>query len=141
MIDLGPVHDSNQPHQRRFHGLELDDAHLVVQIQHVCDVDFIKSITVDIGKIHGHRKSTGIAQGNARRSTKAAMAIIEPNSIRRHEVVTDVEVRRAIAIEIAKGRGQAPILRRLGQGVSVLIQEHAISPGGRAEAAMAIVHV
>jgi hypothetical protein len=100
---------SGQSHRGSIHRFELNDAHLVVHIQHVGQEEIIETVPVDICKIHGHRKGAGIAQSHRRDGAKAAPSIVQPNTIRSNEVIADVQVGRTVAVKVAKGGGESPI--------------------------------
>src|SRR2546422_5657065 len=68
-----------------------------------------------------------------------AFGIIDPKPIGRLEVVANINIRGAIAVEVAEHRCQTPVKRRLGQGLAILIQKSSVGPGERCEMAFAVI--
>src|SRR5262245_36648388 len=96
--------------------------------EHIYIDEIIKAVAVYIGEINCHREGACIAQGQAWQGAKMPAAIIEPHSSWRMEVIADIQIRRPITIQIAKGGCKTPIARRLVEWVSFFIQECAVRP-------------
>ena len=107
--------------------------------EHVQDEEVIVTIAVQIGEIDAHRGERGLAERQRGQRTEPPAPVIHPDAIGRFEIVADVEIRRAIAREIAKHHRQSPIIRRRGQRLARLVQKGAIRPTDRGEVSAAIV--
>src|SRR5213594_4108676 len=70
-----------------------------------------------------------------------AFAIVEPNTVGGFEIVAHVEVGRAIAVEVAEGGRQTPVIGRLVQRTAIFIDKSSVSPGEGRKTAFAIVVV
>ncbi len=100
----------------------------MVAAEHVGDKEIVQPVTVDICKINPHRGEARLSHRQAWHRAKSAVAIIEPDSVRRVRVVTHVNVRRTVAVHVAKHDRQAPIQRRGGELLAIFIQEGAAGP-------------
>ena len=88
----------------------------VIPAEHINHEDIVEAITVDVGKVHAHGGKAELTKAQGRGGAEMAMAVIEPDTIGSLEIIADVNIRGAIAIQIAKGDGESPIERRPGQG-------------------------
>ena len=106
--------DSGRRAHRILRGL-LPFAQARIAAQHVRHEKVRAPIAIHIRKIHAHGTGRHVAQGQARRETEASFAIVQPHAIRRPEIVADVEVGKAVVVDVAEGRRQSPVERRLRQ--------------------------
>ena len=65
--------------------------------------------------------------------------VIEPDSVRGMEVVADVEIRNAVAVQVTKGRRQTPIVWRLPERATTFVQKRPVRPRLRREMPVAVV--
>src|SRR6266571_1575329 len=113
----------------------------MVRTQHVQDEEVVITVAVDVGKIDAHGKNARVAQSEARKGLESAFAGIDPDAVGRLEIVADIDIGSAIAVHIAKHHREAPVIRWLGERLSVFVQE--VSAGERkgSEPSAAIVEV
>ena len=109
----------------------------VLPAEHVHDKNVVIPIAIHIRDIDAHRGERCVAKGLHGRSAESSGAIPEPNAIGRGKVVADVDIGRAVAIEVANHHGESPIARRGSQGRPLRVEEEAVGPGQGHEAAAA----
>src|SRR5207245_8682298 len=140
--DLRPIVDEahRRPDGTRFANLYLPP--LMVTAQHVHDKKIDHAFAIDVRAIDTHGKSGGVAQGQAVYGAELPLAIIDPDAVRREQIVAHVYVRGPVAVQIVKLDRQPPVARRLRQRLSVFIQEKAaIGEGERREMSLAAVEI
>ena len=120
---------------------ELHQSTRAPQTQHIRDKNFIEPVAVQIRDIDRHGEGAGVPQGQPGDGAKTAMAVVDPDSIRRMKIIADIQIRRVIVVEIPEHRCQSPIVRRLGDRLAFLVQERPVGPGNRLETPLALVAV
>src|SRR6516164_1942671 len=70
-----------------------------------------------------------------------AMPIINPASVGRERIVTNINIGITIAVQIAKRDRQTLVTRNFGQRFSVFINESSVQPRHRGEVPFAIIQV
>ena len=75
---------------------------LMVGTQHVQDEEVVKTVAIDVGKIDAHGKNTRVAQGQAGNGPKSALAGVDPDAVGRLEIVADINIGSAIAIQVSE---------------------------------------
>ena len=70
--------------------------------EHVADKEVIPPISIDICKIDAHRVMAGAANCQLRRRPEMSVAIIDPDAVGSLKIVADINVRSAVAIQIAE---------------------------------------
>ena len=81
------------------------------------------------------------AQGQIGQRAKVAVAVVEPDAVGRLEIVADVDVGRAVAVEVAKNHGETHVPRFGFERRAVFTKERPARPGHRGEHALAVVQV
>ena len=113
----------------------------VLAAEHVNDDEIIQAVAVQIRKIYSHREVTALPNGQAVDRAKDALPLVDPDPVGRLEVVAHIEIGPSVAVHVTEHGRQPPVVRRLGQVPSVLVEKR---PGGeryRREVAPAIVQV
>src|SRR3954466_8618918 len=105
----------------------------VVLCKHIENEEIIEAIAVDIGEINAHREEAGLAQSQAIDGAKSAASLVEPDAVGTIKVVADVNIGKTVAIDIANHHGQPPVEERLGQRMSVFVEECATGKRDRNE--------
>src|SRR5437667_11737641 len=98
-------------------------------VQHVRREPIVKPIAVDVREVNRHGKGAGGANGWSWQRPEMGVTVIDPDSVGSLEIVADVKVRGAVAVQVAKRRAEAPISRRLDQRPAILVQKYPICPG------------
>ena len=98
----------------------------VVATEHVQDKEFVESIAVEVGEINPHRKHAGLSQRQFGNRAKPAFAVVDPDAVFGGKIVADINVRRAVAIEVAKHHRQSPVVRRFRQSLSFFIEKRSV---------------
>src|SRR5256885_16777716 len=111
----------------------------MVGTEHIDDKKVDVAVTIQIGKVNTHGKGGGVAQRQSRQGTKLAGSVVDPDTVGRKQIVTDVKIGSAVAINVMKLHGQSPVARGLNQRPARFIQKCAFSPGDLGEMALAIV--
>src|SRR3954462_6247831 len=107
--------------------------------QHIDHKEIVIAVAIQITKINAHGKMAGGSPCQAAQRLEMTFAIIDPTPIRSEGIVTDVDIRSAIAVDIAKNYGQPLVPRSLLQRFSFFVQESSIGPGNRFEISLPIV--
>ena len=68
-----------------------------------------------------------------RQKPEFAAALVEPNAVRRLKIITDIEVRQTVSIDIAKHGRESPVQWSCGEWPAVFVEEVASSKGNRHE--------
>ena len=110
-------------------------------IQHIRDEEIVVTVAIQVADIDGHREGWGGAQGHGVERSKVTRAVIDPDSIGALEIVADVKVRTAVAIEIAEQSGLAPVARGASEGDPEFIAEDPVGPGDRLKPGVAEIQV
>src|SRR5262245_7528519 len=85
---------------RRNDRTEFTDLRVIARVrtaQHVRDKKVRSPIAVNVREINPHRKSAGAPNVSSANRAKSPMAVIDPDSIWRKQIVANVEVRSPIA--------------------------------------------
>src|SRR5208282_1274879 len=114
---------------------------LPIPAQHVQAENIRMPVMTNVGNVHPHRTSAGMAYGQIGTFVEMSFSIVDPNPVRRPKIVADIYVRRAVTVEIPKCCRQAPIPGRGGHGRSVRFEECTIGPGYRRKMSPAIIEV
>ena len=91
--------------------------------EHVRHEDIGGTVGVDVGEGDGHRSMTRFSQRPRTGQPEGSCPVVDPQLGRTLEVVGDVEVRRAVAVEVAEARGQSPLLRLYLQRLTFSVEE------------------
>src|SRR5438552_10350914 len=113
----------------------------MISAQHLADKHVIQSITIDIRHVHSHRRSWDLSNGQAIDCPESTLPLIDPDPVRGPEVITYIQVRLAIVVEIMEHRTQSPVERRVSQRLAVFIQKGALRPGHLLKVAFADVAI
>jgi hypothetical protein len=114
----------------------------VVAGEHVHYQEVVKAVAVDIGGIDGHGREAHVTEGETVGGAEATVGIAEPDAVGGlEEIIAEVEVGAAVVVEVAKEDTEAPVTGRGGEGLTVLVEEGAGSPGHGGEPAGAVVKV
>ena len=98
-------------------------------------------IPVDIGEVDPHGKCARIPQGRPRYRPKPALAIVEPNAIRREQIVANINIRSSVLIHIAEHHRQPQVPRLGRERLSLLVHENPIGPGYRRKTSSPIIEI
>src|SRR5438445_10849325 len=101
----------------------------MVATQHFADKEIIEAIAVNVRNIDSHGGEGDVPNGQAIDGSKPSMAFINPDAIRSHKVVTDVQVRFSIIVKIMEHDAQAPIAGWLSERFAFFIDKRAFGPG------------
>src|ERR1051325_3112392 len=113
----------------------------MISAQHLADKHVIPAITIDVGHIHAHRRSWDFSNAQAIDCPESTLPLIDPDPVRRSEVITHIEVRSAIVVKVMEHRTQSPIERRVSQRLAIFIQKSALRPGHMLKAALTDVAI
>src|SRR5690348_1477838 len=108
---------------------------------HVSDDEVIQAVAIEVGEIDRHREMRRAPQRLPRNRAEFTVTVAEPPAIRILEVVADINVRLAVAIDVANNRGETQLPRRLGQWRPGFIEESTVGPGLLSEPAMAVIQI
>ena len=75
--------------------------------QHVGDVDFGEAVVVDIGHVGAHRREADVAHPGFDLLTKRAVAVVDVEIIALEEIVRNINVEPAVAVDVADGDAEA----------------------------------
>jgi len=138
--DLGPVLDPARFGDQRPDADHLPHAKPVVAAHHLGRDKIQEPVAVDIGEIDTHRGEALLAHRQARQGAEAPGAVVDPDPVNRLEIVADVDVRRAVAVQIPHLRRQTEVQRRRS-GRALLVAEKLRVPRHRAEPALAVIEI
>ena len=77
--------------------------------QHVHHEEVVVAIPIDVGEIDAHGRAAGVAQFQGLQFPELTPTLIDPDAIGRRVVIADIQIRGAIAIDIAEHHRQTPI--------------------------------
>ena len=86
-----------------------------IPAQHFHGDEFQSAIPVDIRKIHAHRGVTQGRQNQGRSLAEMAAAIPQPQPVRRLKIVADIDIRSAVAIDVADLHRQPEVTGHFGR--------------------------
>src|SRR5437762_11469257 len=89
--------------------------------EHVEHKEIIQAIPIEIREINSHGKHARVSQRRFRNRSKPPLPVIDPDAIFGGEIIADIYIRRAVAVDIVKHHGQAPVVRRLPEWSSLFI--------------------
>ena len=138
---LRPVVVHTKTQFRRLAVAQLGVPQNMLAAEHVNDDEFIEAIPIEIREIDPHREMTALADGQPIDGPEDALALVDPDSVGRLEVIANVEIGAAVSVHVPKHGGQPPVIRRLGQALAVLVEEGAGGEGDGSEPAAAIVEI
>src|SRR2546426_329537 len=98
-------------------------------------------VAVDVGEIGAHATEGNLAQREGIEFAEASPAAVDPKPVGRPVIVADVEVGRAVAVEVAEGGGQTPVQRRMAQWFSFGVVERAVGEGNGSEVGKSVAQV
>ena len=110
--------------------------------EHVDREEIHEAIAVEIPEIHPHREGAVVAQGESRDGLEPWFAggrSVQPQAIRRMQVVAHVQVHPSIPVEIPELHRQPPVPLRALERLAVLVDEDALGPRHRAETSSPVV--
>ena len=90
---------------RRLAVAQLCVAQDMLAAKHVDDDEIIVAIPIEVGEIDPHREVATLADGQAINFLENPVALVDPDSVGRLEVVANVEIGAAVPIHVAKHRG------------------------------------
>jgi len=109
---------------RRERRVQLCHAEGMNGAEHVRDEEVLATVTVEV---RGHREEAGATQRLPSHQLKPPSAVVQPESIRGLEIVADVNVGKAILVEVPDAHRQTEIPQRRGQRRAALKPEGASS--------------
>src|SRR5207249_6903037 len=109
--------------------------------EHVEHKEIIQAIPIEIREINSHGKQARVSQRRFRNRSKPPLPVIDPDAIFGGEIIADIYIRRAVAIDIVKHHGQAPVVRRLPEWSSLFILKGSIGEGERRESRTAVIAI
>lgn len=112
----------------------------VVAAGHFDDQEIEMTIAVEVTEIHAHGRKGKFAKGVEGGFAKATAAIVDPEAIGHLEIVADVEIRGAVAVDVAH-LGAEAVIKGRGFGLAVGADEELGVPGDGGESALAIIEV
>src|SRR5947207_6382222 len=136
--DLRAVIDSSGRRGAGVLGGRLPFACMGISTPHVHDDEVQAVIAIEVGEIYSHRTAARAAQSQLVDGPKISLALIDPDPVRRPEIVADVNVRGAVSVQIAKRNGQRPVKWRLGKPPAVFVKKSSVRPGGGSEVSLSI---
>ncbi len=107
----------------RIRGAALAQAKFMHPAEHVAHEDVVEAIAINVREIDAHRELAGRANPLIRERSKAARSIIDPDAIRGLEVVAHVNVRRAVAVDVAENDGKAHVVRLALERLAVDVEK------------------
>ena len=113
----------------------------MVAAEHIDDEEVNVAVAIDVREIDPHRKGARVAQCKTRQSAEFPPAVIDPDAVRREQVVADINVRRTVAVEVVKLRRETPVPRRVGQRHPIFIEERTVRERPRLEMSSAVVEI
>ena len=113
----------------------------MVAAEHINDEEVNIAVAIDVREIDPHRKRARVAQCKPRQSAEFSLTVIDPDAVRREQVVADVYVRRPVAVEVVKLRREAPVPRRIGQRQPIFIEERTVRERPGSEMSSAVVEI
>ena len=120
----------------------LPGAELPSRTQHVCHVDVIEAVPVDVSDVHAHGRKADITKCATRRRSKAFAFLVEPDTVRPiDKIIAHIKVRQPVAVEVTKHHGETPIRRRAGKGSAIFVEKHSHVPTHWRKPAAATVDV
>src|SRR5262249_55791042 len=122
-------------------GIDLPFAELRIAALHVGHEEIQKTVPVDISKIHSHGAKADMTHCQRSERLEIAPAVIDPDPVCGPEVVADIKVRAAVAVQITKTGCLSPVQGRGAELAAGLVPESALCPGERGEMATAVVQV
>src|SRR5207249_2689051 len=108
--------------------------------QHVNRDEVQPPVAIDVSEIHSHGGVAHVAQGRAWHGAETAMTVVEPGTVGGLKIVADIDVRKAILVNIADLHGQAKVQRSGGYALVIFIAKK-LRPLHRCEMAPAIVEI
>ena len=96
--------------------------------EHLGDEEIVVAVTVDVGRVHGHRRQGLVAQGEVGGRLES-LATVEPQPVGPvDEIIAHVQVRLMVAVEVAEHHRQTPVPGGIAQGLSALVQKQSDIP-------------
>ena len=98
------------------------------------------AVTVDVGEVRPHR---GVGHRTHRLRAGLAKppgAVVEPEPIRRLEIVADVNIHKAVAVDVAHLHAQAEV-ERLGERLAIGMDESPGTPWHTLKHAQTVVEI
>src|SRR6185369_7440472 len=92
-------------------------------------------------KISTHGKVAGGPLRQVVQSAEMPVSIVDPAPIRREAVIANVNIRKAVAIQIAKYRGQSLVPGSLTKRLAVFVEKGPVGPRNRREFSFAVVQI
>src|SRR5687767_14075832 len=114
-------------------------AHRMIAREHVADEEVVVAITIDVGEIDAHGKAAGVAQSQRSHRAKTAVAIVDPDAVRRAEIIANIKVRRAVPVDVPEHRGKSPIVKIPLERLPLFIEKSAAGKAHRLKASLAVV--
>ena len=132
--------DDNADARRR----EREIAHLelafrVAAAKHVQHDEFVPAVPIQVRKVDPHRKHARPAQRQPVHGAKLSFAIVDPDTIFAGKIVAEINVRRAVVVDVAKHHRQSPVVRRFLQRLSLFIKKRSVGKRNRSELPTAFV--
>src|SRR5688572_24757632 len=72
---------------------------------------------------------------------KASPAVVDPDAVRRLEIIAHVNVRRAVAVDVAQQHRETEIHRLLFEWLAVLVEKRSTGPRQRGELSLAVIEI
>ncbi len=94
--------------------------------QHIHHKKVVEAVAIDVREIDAHRGKAHLSNRQRRHGVESPLSIIDPEAIRRLEIVAHVNVRRSVAVDIAEHDREPPVKRRLRQRPPMLVKKRAL---------------
>ena len=80
----------------------LSHADAATAAEHIEYENVVVTVAVNIGEIDAHGKEGELPKRQARQGAKFTVTLVDPDAVRRIEIVADVYIRQAIAVDVAE---------------------------------------
>ena len=98
-----------------------------IPAQHVRFEEIGVAVGIDVADGHRHPRVARGPQSVPWDEAEAAVAVVQPELVGVFEIVRDVEIGSAVAVEIGEHGGEAEVLAFFGQGPALLVPEARVS--------------